>query len=63
MLLNGHDGEVFCCKFNRDGKIIATAGFERKIFLWNVYGETFNWGVFAGHNGAIMDIRFSSDNK
>lgn len=59
--LVGHDSEVFCCKFSPDGNLLASAGFDRKINLWNVYGECENWTTLAGHTGAILDLRFSHD--
>ena len=61
MLLQGHEGEIFSCKFHADGQIMASAGFDRKIFLWNVYNECFNWFVLTGHGGAIMEIQWSPD--
>jgi Prp8 binding protein len=59
--LTGHESEIFCCKFSPDGNFIASAGFDRKIFLWNVYGECDNWAVMMGHTGAIMDLKFAKD--
>jgi len=61
MLLQGHEGEVFSCKFHSDGEIMASAGFDRKIFLWNVYDQCYNWFVLAGHGEAIMAIQLSPD--
>ena len=31
MLLSGHEGDIFCCKFSPDGKMLASAGFDRLI--------------------------------
>lgn len=31
MLLSGHEGEVFCCKFSPDGSYLASSGFDRLI--------------------------------
>ncbi|CAF0764496.1 unnamed protein product [Rotaria sordida] len=61
MLLQGHEGEIFSCKFHADGEIMASAGFDRKIFLWNVYDQCYNWYVLTGHGGAIMEIQWSPD--
>ena len=63
VVLSGHESEIFCCKFSPDGNIIASAGFDRKILLWNVYGECDNWAVLLGHSGAIMDLKFSNDSR
>lgn len=37
--LLGHKGPVHCCRFSPDGVYLATAGFDRQLFLWDVYGE------------------------
>lgn len=61
MLLEGHQGEVFTAKFHPEGKHLASAGFDRQIFLWNVYGQCDNVMVMKGHTGAIMELCFSPD--
>lgn len=61
MLLTGTEGEIYTCKFSPDGQLIASAGFDRLICFWNVYGECENFAVLKGHNGAVMEIQFSTD--
>lgn len=61
MLLSGHEGEVFTCKFSPQGDIIASAGYDRRVLLWNVYGECENWACLTGHGGSIMDLQFNND--
>jgi Prp8 binding protein len=36
MMLTGHKGEVYTGKFHPEGSILASSGFDREIFLWNV---------------------------
>merc|ERR1719384_438756 len=64
MLLTGHSGEIYCAKFHPAGNLLASAGFERNIFLWTVYGECDNINVMTGHTGAIVQLCFnqSGDN-
>merc|ERR1719461_1799061 len=64
MLLTGHSGEIYCGKFHPSGNLLASAGFERNIFLWTVYGERDNINVMTGHTGAIVQLCFneSGDN-
>jgi Prp8 binding protein len=61
MLLSGHDGDIFCTKFAPSGRFLASAGFDRQIFLWSTYGDCDNIAVLKGHTGAIMDLHFSTD--
>merc|ERR1719323_2867628 len=59
MLLSGHSGEVYCAKFHPQGNLLASAGFERQVFLWNVYGDCDNINVMSGHTGAIVQLTFN----
>ncbi|XP_063829235.1 U5 small nuclear ribonucleoprotein 40 kDa protein [Ostrinia nubilalis] len=61
MLLEGHQGEIFTAKFHPEGKHLASAGFDRQIFVWNVYGQCENVMVMKGHTGAVMELCFSPD--
>ncbi|KAH9591537.1 U5 small nuclear ribonucleoprotein [Schistosoma haematobium] len=48
MLLNGHESEVYCGKFSSDGSFLASAGFDRRILLWETYGECENIATMMG---------------
>ncbi|KAG9493153.1 hypothetical protein GDO78_001196 [Eleutherodactylus coqui] len=61
MLLSGHEGEVYCCKFHPNGLTLASAGFDRLILLWNVYGECDNYATLKGHSGAVMELHYNTD--
>ncbi|XP_073252334.1 U5 small nuclear ribonucleoprotein 40 kDa protein-like isoform X2 [Porites lutea] len=61
MLLSGHEGEVFTTTFHPSGETLASAGFDRLIYLWNVYGDCENFAVLKGHTGAVMELHFSLD--
>eukprot|EP00048_Salpingoeca_helianthica_P007401 m.109942 g.109942 ORF g.109942 m.109942 type:complete len:348 (-) comp14323_c0_seq4:24-1067(-) len=62
MMLSGHEGEIFTAKFSPNGSVIASAGQDRKIFLWNTYGECENFALLSGHTNAIMEVAWSHDN-
>ncbi|CEF69307.1 U5 small nuclear ribonucleoprotein 40 kDa protein [Strongyloides ratti] len=61
MLLLGHEAEIFTARFAPTGDRLATAGFDRAILLWDVYGECKNISTFRGHKHSVMDIKFSTD--
>lgn len=58
----GHDGEILDIKFNAQGDVLATAGVDKRINLWRVYGqdENNNFAVLKAQNGAITSIAFPS---
>uniref|UniRef100_T1HYR4 U5 small nuclear ribonucleoprotein 40 kDa protein n=2 Tax=Rhodnius prolixus TaxID=13249 RepID=T1HYR4_RHOPR len=59
--LEGHQGDIFSVAFHPEGKYLASTGFDRQIYIWNVYGECENISTLTGHSGAIMDLHFSTD--
>ncbi|KAG5876123.1 hypothetical protein JTB14_036163 [Gonioctena quinquepunctata] len=61
MQLEGHEGEIFTVDFHPEGQYLASSGFDRKIFLWSVYGECENISVMTGHTGAITELHFTTD--
>ncbi|TPP57985.1 U5 small nuclear ribonucleoprotein 40 kDa [Fasciola gigantica] len=61
MLLNGHDSEIYCGKFASDGTFLVSAGFDRKIMIWETYGDCENIATLLGHGSAILDLILSAD--
>nr|CAB3266437.1 U5 small nuclear ribonucleoprotein 40 kDa protein-like [Phallusia mammillata] len=62
MLLSGHEGEIYSSKFHPEGNILASAGHERMIYFWMVFGECENFHLIkGGHNGSILDLQFNTD--
>uniref|UniRef100_A0A8C1YR72 U5 small nuclear ribonucleoprotein 40 kDa protein n=1 Tax=Cyprinus carpio TaxID=7962 RepID=A0A8C1YR72_CYPCA len=61
MLLSGHEGEVYCCKFHPNGATLASSGYDRLILLWNVYGDCENYATLKGHSGAVMELHYNTD--
>merc|ERR1739848_855841 len=61
MLLEGQEGDINCGRFHPSGQTLASAGFDRLIYLWNVYGDCENFAVLKGHKGAILDMHFTVD--
>lgn len=59
--LTGHTGEVYAVRFSIDGRNIATAGADRSVLIYNVYGECRSWLQLRGHKNAILDLAWSDD--
>jgi hypothetical protein len=56
----GHGDVLYDAEFSPDGELIATAGYDRQIRIWNAEsGELVR--LIEGHNGAIFDLAFSPD--
>jgi Prp8 binding protein len=47
---------VYCVKFSPNGELLATAGFDRKIFLWDIYNNCKNVGILGECLNAILDV-------
>eukprot|EP00088_Acartia_fossae_P001565 TRINITY_DN1060_c0_g1_i1.p1 TRINITY_DN1060_c0_g1~~TRINITY_DN1060_c0_g1_i1.p1 ORF type:complete len:348 (-),score=60.46 TRINITY_DN1060_c0_g1_i1:445-1488(-) len=61
MLLSGHKSEIYTGKFHPSGNWLASAGMERLVYLWSVYGECENLSIMSGHSGPIIQLCFSDD--
>lgn len=60
--LLGHRDTLYSAEFSPDERLIATAGYDRKIVIWDAgNGEPIQ--ELRGHNGAIFDLVFSRDGK
>ncbi|XP_050218579.1 transcriptional corepressor LEUNIG_HOMOLOG isoform X2 [Mercurialis annua] len=51
------NGKVVCCHFSTDGKLLASAGHDKKVVLWNM--DTLQAdSIPEEHNHIITDVRF-----
>ncbi|KAJ4975836.1 hypothetical protein NE237_000942 [Protea cynaroides] len=49
--------KVLCCHFSSDGKLLASAGHDKKVVLWNL--DTFKFKrSLKDHSLLITDVRF-----
>ena len=60
--LRGHEEWVGCVCFSPDGKILATAGRDRTIRLWDVARGS-HIATLTGHADCIWSVAFSPDGK
>jgi Tol biopolymer transport system component/uncharacterized protein YgiM (DUF1202 family) len=61
-LLTGHTGEVFAVAFAPNGQILATAGGDQTIRLWEPSTGR-DISVLRGHMGTIRALAFSPDSR
>lgn len=59
MLLTGHEAAVSCIKFDPSGRFVASGSNDKRIFLWNVYGDCENTNVLEGHKNVVLDLAFN----
>jgi len=53
---------VSCVAFSRDGKTLATGGFEKVVKIWDAGGQKLR-STLRGHLGAVRSVAFSPDGK
>jgi Prp8 binding protein len=58
MVLQGHKGEVYSVDFSPCGRHLASAGFDRSVLVWGVYGDCDNWCELKGHSNAILELHW-----
>ncbi|KAG8635391.1 hypothetical protein MANES_16G029200v8 [Manihot esculenta] len=55
--LRSSKSKVLSCHFSSDGRLLASAGHDKKVFIWNM--ETFDFvNSSEGHSLLITDVRF-----
>jgi WD40 repeat protein len=58
----GHKDSLYAAVLSPDGSILATAGYDSAIKLWNVAdGQVVR--TLEGHNGAVFELAFRADGK
>jgi WD40 repeat protein len=61
-VLTGHQGTVMAVSYSPDGVLLATAGFDKKVGLWNAAdGKHLAW--LEGHVKPLRAVAFSPDGR
>lgn len=70
LTLTGHEGAVYGIAFDPQGQHLASAGLDRKIFLWDLFPKSgaesegcVNYNVLSGHKNAILQLLWSNANQ
>jgi WD40 repeat protein len=61
--LNGHTDDVYAVAFSPEGHLIASAGADQTIILWDAKTGSPIGDPLVGHVGYITEIVFSPDGK
>ena len=56
-----HDGEIHDIVFSPNGDLLATAGSDREIRLWDT--RSLEYAVLLGHSLPVFDLAFSPDGQ
>jgi WD40 repeat protein len=59
----GHRDTVYAAVLSHDAKLLATAGYDQKILLWDVQSPQEPRVVIAEHNGPVYELAFSPDDR
>lgn len=54
MKLEGHQAAVHSMKFAPNGVYLATAGFDKLIYIWEVFGECPHVLTLTGHKNSVQ---------
>ena len=67
MQLTGHEGPVYSISFDSTGRYLASASFDRDIFLWDITASPAaegsdaaksNYNVLSGHKNAVLEVHW-----
>lgn len=61
--LSGHQGEVLSARFSPCGSFLATAGFDKEVLLWQVFGECRNYCALRSHSKAVLQLCWGVDSS
>jgi WD40 repeat protein len=59
---NRHEGQVTSLAFSPDARLLASAGLDKRVVLWEVRRGKFLQEL-TGHTGPVNSVRFSPDGK
>ncbi|MFC4531293.1 helix-turn-helix domain-containing protein [Sphaerisporangium dianthi] len=63
--LTGHTDSVYAAAYRPDGRLLATAGGDRVVRVWDVRDphRPFLTATLTGHTGEVLSVAFSPDGR
>lgn len=58
MLLSGHTSAVLSCAFSPTS-LLATAGIDTQVLLWNITGNCPNYGILKAQTKAVLQVAWN----
>jgi mono/diheme cytochrome c family protein len=58
----GHQGAIRALAVSPDGKLLASAGADRAVRLWNLANGS-EWRRFEGHTDEVLCVTFTADGR
>jgi len=60
--MHGHSEPVYSAAFSHDGDLVVTGGQDKTVRVWNA-GTGTQLALVGAHNGRVMDVAFSPDDR